>query len=203
MSITSTRVHESLPPTAAPRKPRPTICEYNTTDVVGRAMITASIFGASKPVVNTPKFVSTCKLPSLKSSIQVRRSSIGVSPVIARALHPLVCRMRARSAAFSLVGQKTMVCLCCSIANISACDATNKVRLEFSPNSFNTSEGSSSNSLTARTALVDNAISIPLSGICQTSCPLISCGVSDFRGAVFVFGVEPDWSSRLPVSGFA
>ena len=26
-------------------------------------------------------------------------------------------------------------------------------------------------------------------GICQTSCPLISCGVSDFRGAVFVFGV--------------
>ena len=40
-------------------------------------------------------------------------------------------------------------------------------------------------------------------GICQTSCPLISCGVSDFRGAVFVFGVEPDWSSRLPVSGFA
>ena len=43
---------------------------------------------------------------------------------------------------------------------------------------------------------------LPL-GICQTSCPLISCGVSDFRGAVFVFGVEPDWSSRLPVSGFA
>ena len=43
----------------------------------------------------------------------------------------------------------------------------------------------------------------PDGGICQTSCPLISCGVSDFRGAVFVFGVEPDWSSRLPVSGFA
>ena len=45
--------------------------------------------------------------------------------------------------------------------------------------------------------------SAALNGICQTSCPLISCGVSDFRGAVFVFGVEPDWSSRLPVSGFA
>jgi hypothetical protein len=26
-------------------------------------------------------------------------------------------------------------------------------------------------------------------GVCQTSCPPISCGVSDFRGADFVFGV--------------
>jgi hypothetical protein len=41
------------------------------------------------------------------------------------------------------------------------------------------------------------------SGVCQTSCPPISCGVSDFRGADFVFGVEPDGSCRLPVAGFA
>jgi IS5 family transposase len=40
-------------------------------------------------------------------------------------------------------------------------------------------------------------------GVCQTSCPPISCGVSDFRGADFVFGVEPDGSGGLPVAGFA
>ena len=40
-------------------------------------------------------------------------------------------------------------------------------------------------------------------GVCQRSCPPISCGVSDFRGADFVFGVEPDGSGRLPVAGFA
>ncbi|PXW68076.1 two-component system CheB/CheR fusion protein, partial [Loktanella sp. PT4BL] len=31
-------------------------------------------------------------------------------------------------------------------------------------------------------------------GVCQTSCPPISCGVSDFRGAGFVFWVQPDGS---------
>jgi transposase len=40
-------------------------------------------------------------------------------------------------------------------------------------------------------------------GVCQTSCPPISCSVSDFRGADFGFWIEPDGSSRLPVSGFA
>ena len=40
-------------------------------------------------------------------------------------------------------------------------------------------------------------------GVCQTSCPAISCGVSDFRGAGFTFGVEPDGSGGLPVAGFA
>ena len=40
-------------------------------------------------------------------------------------------------------------------------------------------------------------------GVCQRSCPPISCGVSDFRGADFVFGVEPDGSGGLPVAGFA
>jgi hypothetical protein len=40
-------------------------------------------------------------------------------------------------------------------------------------------------------------------GVCQTSCPPISCGVSDFRGADFVFGVEPDGSGGSPVPGFA
>ena len=42
-----------------------------------------------------------------------------------------------------------------------------------------------------------------LIGVCQTSCPPISCSVSNFRDANFVFGVEPDWSGRLPVSGFS
>lgn len=40
-------------------------------------------------------------------------------------------------------------------------------------------------------------------GVCQGSCPPISCGVSDFRGAGFVFGVEPGGSDWLPISGFA
>ena len=40
-------------------------------------------------------------------------------------------------------------------------------------------------------------------GVCQRSCPPISCGVSDFRGADFGFGVEPDGSGGLPVAGFA
>ena len=40
-------------------------------------------------------------------------------------------------------------------------------------------------------------------GVCQRSCPPISCGVSDFRGAGFAFGVQPDGSGRLPVAGFA
>jgi DNA-binding Lrp family transcriptional regulator len=40
-------------------------------------------------------------------------------------------------------------------------------------------------------------------GVCQTSCPPISCSVSDFRGADIGFWIEPDGSSRLPVSGFA
>src|SRR6056297_2576236 len=40
-------------------------------------------------------------------------------------------------------------------------------------------------------------------GVCQRCCPPISCGVSDFRGAYFGFGVEPDGSSGLPVAGFA
>jgi hypothetical protein len=40
-------------------------------------------------------------------------------------------------------------------------------------------------------------------GVCQTSCPPVSCGVSDFRGAYFGFRVEPDGSGGLPVSGFS
>ena len=40
-------------------------------------------------------------------------------------------------------------------------------------------------------------------GVCQRSCPPISCGVSDFRGAGFVLGVEPDGSGGSPVAGFA
>jgi putative transposase len=40
-------------------------------------------------------------------------------------------------------------------------------------------------------------------GVCQRSCPPISCGVSDFRGADFGFWIEPDGASRLPVAGFA
>ena len=43
----------------------------------------------------------------------------------------------------------------------------------------------------------------PANGVCQTSCPPISCGVSDFGGADFVFGVEPDGSGGMPVAGFA
>ena len=41
-----------------------------------------------------------------------------------------------------------------------------------------------------------------INGVCQRSCPSISCGVSDFRGAGFGFGVQPYWSGGLPVSGF-
>jgi hypothetical protein len=40
-------------------------------------------------------------------------------------------------------------------------------------------------------------------GVCQTSCPPISCGVSDFRVAGYGFWVEPDGSGGLPVAGFA
>ncbi|WP_222861732.1 hypothetical protein, partial [Oceaniovalibus sp. ACAM 378] len=40
-------------------------------------------------------------------------------------------------------------------------------------------------------------------GVCQSCCPPISCGVSDFRIADFAFWVEPDGSCRFPVSGFA
>jgi transposase len=40
-------------------------------------------------------------------------------------------------------------------------------------------------------------------GVCQDSCPPISCGVSDFRGAGFVFRVEPNGPCGLPVSCFA
>jgi hypothetical protein len=40
-------------------------------------------------------------------------------------------------------------------------------------------------------------------GVCQRSCPPISCGVSDFRGACFAFGVKPDGSGWSPVAGFA
>jgi adenine-specific DNA-methyltransferase len=40
-------------------------------------------------------------------------------------------------------------------------------------------------------------------GVCQRSCPPISCGVSDFRGADFGFGVKPDGPGGLPVVGFA
>ncbi len=40
-------------------------------------------------------------------------------------------------------------------------------------------------------------------GVCQTSCPPISCSVSDFRGADFVFRVEPDRPGGLPVARIA
>ena len=40
-------------------------------------------------------------------------------------------------------------------------------------------------------------------GVCQRSCPVISCGDSDFRVDGFVFWVEPDVSSGLPVADFA
>jgi hypothetical protein len=41
------------------------------------------------------------------------------------------------------------------------------------------------------------------SGVCQISCPPNSCGVSDFRGAVFAFWVQPDGSCGLPVAGLS
>ena len=40
-------------------------------------------------------------------------------------------------------------------------------------------------------------------GVCQTSCPPISCGVSDFRCAGIFFWVQPDGPCGLPVSGFS
>ena len=40
-------------------------------------------------------------------------------------------------------------------------------------------------------------------GVCQISCPPNSCGVSDFRGAVFAFWVQPDGSCGLPVAGIS
>ena len=40
-------------------------------------------------------------------------------------------------------------------------------------------------------------------GVCQTSCPPVSCGVSDFRGAGFVFRVQPDGSGGLPVASLS
>jgi hypothetical protein len=42
-----------------------------------------------------------------------------------------------------------------------------------------------------------------VSGVCQTSCPPISCGISDFGGADIAFRVQPDGSGRLPVAGFS
>ncbi len=44
---------------------------------------------------------------------------------------------------------------------------------------------------------------VPGDGVCQTSCPPISCGVSDFKGAGFAFWVQPDGSCGLPVAGFS
>ena len=38
-------------------------------------------------------------------------------------------------------------------------------------------------------------------GVCQTSCPPDSGSVSAFRGADIGFWIEPDGSSRMPVSG--
>ena len=43
----------------------------------------------------------------------------------------------------------------------------------------------------------------PAPGVCQRSCPPISCSVSDFGDADFSFWIEPNGSSRLPVAGFA
>ena len=40
-------------------------------------------------------------------------------------------------------------------------------------------------------------------GVCQRGCPPISCGVSDFRVADFVFGVEPERFGRFPVASFS
>jgi len=48
-----------------------------------------------------------------------------------------------------------------------------------------------------------NSQRIAIGGVCQTCCPPISCGVSDFRDADFGFGVKPDGSGGLPVAGFS
>ena len=44
---------------------------------------------------------------------------------------------------------------------------------------------------------------LDLHGVCQTSCPPISCGVSDFGGAVVAFRVQPDGSGWQPVARFS
>ena len=44
---------------------------------------------------------------------------------------------------------------------------------------------------------------LEMTGVCQTSCPPISCGVSDFRCAGIFFWVQPDGPCGLPVSGFS
>ena len=50
---------------------------------------------------------------------------------------------------------------------------------------------------------VETCIRMGVPGVCQTSCPPISCGVSDFGGAVVAFRVQPDGSGGLPVAGFS
>jgi hypothetical protein len=42
-----------------------------------------------------------------------------------------------------------------------------------------------------------------VAGVCQGSCPPISCSVSDFRVAGFVFRVKPNRPCGFPVSSFA
>lgn len=37
-------------------------------------------------------------------------------------------------------------------------------------------------------------------GVCQSSCPASSCGVSYFEGTVIAFGVQPDVTSWRPVA---
>jgi hypothetical protein len=61
-------------------------------------------------------------------------------------------------------------------------------------------QGKFSWAVSAPTALPDAHVGLE-GGVCQTSCPLVSCSVSDFRGADFGFRVEPDGSGRLPVAG--
>ncbi len=40
-------------------------------------------------------------------------------------------------------------------------------------------------------------------GVCQRSCPPISCGVSDFWRAGFAFRVQPNGSGGLPIAGLS
>jgi len=101
--------------------------------------MTASIFGASKPVVRTPKL-----------------------PVIALAEHPLVCSSKAKLDAFSFVGQNMIVCLLCSIPRTRACEATTDVLFALSPSSRRISAGSSKSSDTARDCFGVSSISTPL-----------------------------------------
>jgi len=49
---------------------------------------------------------------------------------------------------------------------------------------------------------IDRDIGLEVIGVCQTICPPISCGVSDFGGSVVAFGIEPDGSGGLPVASF-